>query len=239
MIDHIKIMQFADGTLEPNEREKVKKEIDLNPEYQQILNDYIETGDLLNNLGNELKSLELPKNLKNKIFTFNQSNQSNLKREEQSFNIFSFFNIRYSAIAAAFAIVFLGGFYANQLVPPSNNLPIAQQLSEETNIKLRGSNTEFITSFYKWFNEKDFINEVNSKINNLNEGDKFLVETKDKNNASVNFVIGKIIKDTDNKCRAIYYDKKVSLQNSNKSFQISLAVCNENDKWILKAITLN
>ena len=239
MIDHIKIMQFADGTLEPNEREKVKKEIDLNPEYQQILNDYIETGDLLNNLGNELKSLELPKNLKNKIFTFNQSNQSNLKREEQSFNIFSFFNIRYSAIAAAFAIVFLGGFYANQLVPPSNNLPIAQQLSEETNIKLRGSNAEFITSFYKWFNEKNFINEVNSKINNLNEGDKFLVETKDKNNASVNFVIGKIIKDTDNKCRAIYYDKKVSLQNSNKSFKISLAVCNENDKWILKAITLN
>ena len=239
MIDHIKIMQFADGTLEPNEREKVKKEIDLNPEYQQILNDYMETGDLLNNLGNELKSLELPKNLKNKIFTFNQSNQSNLKREEQSFNIFSFFNIRYSAITAAFALVFLGGFYANQLVPPSNNLPIAQQLSEETNIKLRGSNAEFITSFYKWFNEKDFINEVNSKINNLNEGDKFLVETKDKNNASVNFVIGKIIKDTDSKCRAIYYDKKVSLQNSNKSFQISLAVCNENNKWILKAITLN
>lgn len=239
MLDHIKIMQFADGTLEPNEREVIKKEIDSNPEYQQILNDYMKTGDVLNNLGNELRSIELPKDLKNKIYAFNQSKNLKPKIEKQSFNLFSFFNIRYSAITAAFALVFLGGFYANQLVPPSNNLPIAQQLSEETNIKLRGSNAEFITSFYKWFNEKDFINEINSKISNLNEGDKFVVKTKDKNNTSVNFVIGKIIKDTNNKCRAIYYDKKVSLQNSNKSFQISLAVCNENNKWILKAITLN
>lgn len=239
MLDHIKIMQFADGTLESNEREVIKKEIDSNPEYQQILNDYMKTGDVLNNLGNELRSIELPKDLKNKIYAFNQSKNSKPKIEKQSFNLFSFFNIRYSAITAAFALVFLGGFYANQLIPPSNNLPIAQQLSEETNIKLRGSNAEFIASFYKWFNEKDFINEINSKINNLNEGDKFVVKTKDKNNTSVNFVIGKIIKDTNNKCRAIYYDKKVSLQNSNKSFQVSLAVCNENNKWILKAITLN
>lgn len=239
MLDHVKIMQFADGTLEPGEREEVKKEIDSNSEYQKILNDYMKTGDVLNNLGNELRSIELPKDLKNKIYAFNQSKQSNLKINNKSFNLFSLFNIRYSAIAAAFAIVFMGGFYTNQLVPSSNNLPIAQQLSEETNIKLRGSNSEFITSFYKWFNEEDFINQVNLKINNLNEGDKFSVETKDGNNKSVNFVIGRIIRDTDNKCRAIYYDKKVSLQNSNKSFQISLAVCNENDKWTLKAITLN
>ena len=73
MLDEIKIMQFADGTLDPSEKEEVKKQIDNNPEYKKILEDYIYTGELLNNLGNEIKSVPLPKYLDNKIIQFNKS----------------------------------------------------------------------------------------------------------------------------------------------------------------------
>ena len=52
MLDDIKIMQFADGTLNPDEQEHVKNEIDNNPEYQKILKDYMQTADTLAGLGN-------------------------------------------------------------------------------------------------------------------------------------------------------------------------------------------
>lgn len=239
MLDHIKIMQFADGTLDPNESEKVRRQIEQNPEYQKILNDYMQTGDLLNNLGNEIKSLDLPKDLKNKLYTFNQNSKLNIKNNKKFYNIFSIFNFKYSAIAAAFAIFFVSGFYTNQLIPISKNEIEAQQLSYRTDIKLRGSNTEFITSFYNWFDEDNFINEVNLKINKLKKGDKFTLKTKDKSKREINFVIGDYVENTNNKCRITYYDKLVSLQNSSKSFRISLTICNDDDEWTLKQITLN
>ena len=81
MLDEIKIMQFADGTLDPSEKEKVKKQIDNNPEYKKILDDYIYTGELLNNLGNEIKSVPLPEYLDNKIIQFNKPNWSICKKK--------------------------------------------------------------------------------------------------------------------------------------------------------------
>lgn len=245
MLDHIKIMQFADGTLDPNERDEVKKQIDSNPEYQKLLNDYISTADTLAELSNEIKSLDLPQNLKNKINNFNQAQVSKVKVEKKSFNFLNLLNIRYSAIAASFMIVFMAGFYANQLIPAaqltstSNDLPVAQQLSETGKIKLRGSSSEFITNFYQWFDQETFTNEVNLKINKLKEGDKLTLVSKDNKDNQINLIVGKFVEGTNNKCRVIYYDKKVSIINSKTSYQISLIVCKEVDGWELKEITLN
>ena len=79
MLDHIKIMQFADGTLDPAEQDKVKLEIESNPEYQKILKDYTYTADALANLGNEIRSLDLPTDLKSKISNFNQKEKTKIK----------------------------------------------------------------------------------------------------------------------------------------------------------------
>lgn len=43
MQDEIKIMQFADGTLNQSERDNVQKEIKNNPKSKKILDDYIYT----------------------------------------------------------------------------------------------------------------------------------------------------------------------------------------------------
>lgn len=239
MLDHVKIMQFADGTLDPNEREEVRQQIEQSSEYQTLLNDYMKTGDALNNLGNEIRTLDLPEDLKNKLYTFNQNPKLNIKNNKKFYNIFSIFNFKYSAVAAAFAVFFISGFYTNQLIPISKNETEAQQLSDRTDIKFRGSTSEFITSFYNWFDEDNFINEVNLKINNLKEGDTLTLKTKNKSNPEVNFIIGNIIPNTNNKCRITFYDKPVSLQNSNKSFKISLTICKDNGDWKLKKITLN
>ena len=66
MIDETKIMQYADGTLPTEEREEVKKAIEADPKLKELYNSFQETGELLFNLGNEIKSQPLPKNLQEK-----------------------------------------------------------------------------------------------------------------------------------------------------------------------------
>jgi len=56
-------MQYSDGTLPIEEHEEVKKAIEANPKLRELYNSFQETGELLFNLGNEIKSQPLPKNL--------------------------------------------------------------------------------------------------------------------------------------------------------------------------------
>ena len=55
MIDETKIMQYADGTLPEDEKETVKKAIESDPQLQKLLKDYQATGEMLFNLGKEIK----------------------------------------------------------------------------------------------------------------------------------------------------------------------------------------
>ena len=73
MLDEIKIMQFADGTLDPSERDSVQKEIENNPKYKKILDDYIYTAEILSNISKEIKSKPLPESLNSKIYEFNSN----------------------------------------------------------------------------------------------------------------------------------------------------------------------
>lgn len=240
MLDNIKIMQFADGTLDSSEREEVRKQIDTNPEYQKILKDYMDTADILANLGNEIRSVELPNELRNKISTFNQKEKKKTQLKSTSFNFFNIFKLKYSAIAAAFAVVFTFGFYTNQILVNKNQIPSMQTVSDSQNIQLRGSSSETVASFYTWFNEDKFMNSINKKTTSLKIGEKFTAEMVDANNQTVHFIIDKEFKNNDDKlCKIISYDKKVTLENSNKSYYISMAICNENNIWKLIAITLN
>jgi ethanolamine utilization cobalamin adenosyltransferase len=100
MLDDVKIMQFADGTLDPSEREIVQKEIENNPKYKKLLKDYTYTGEILSNISREIKSKPLPKYLENKVIEFNKNSIKTLSKNKLTFNFFNILNIKYSAIAA-------------------------------------------------------------------------------------------------------------------------------------------
>lgn len=240
MLDHIKIMQFADGTLDPAEQDKVKLEIESNPEYQKILKDYTYTADALANLGNEIRSLDLPTDLKNKISNFNQKEKTKIKVEKSFFSFFNIFNIKYSAVAAAFALFFTGGFYTNQMIALNDQTPTMQTVADSGTIKLRGSSSETVTNFYRWFNEENFIQGVNEKIKTIKKGEKFTANVTDMTGTLVYFVLEREFKNKEgNLCKIINYDKKLILEQSNKSYHISLAVCKETEEWKLRAINLS
>jgi len=91
MIDEIKIMQLADGNLDPKDREEVLNAIQADPKLQKVLKDYEFTRDILFLYAQEIKSKPLPEQLLKKIEEFNS--KTKVKKKTSSFsdflNIFS------------------------------------------------------------------------------------------------------------------------------------------------------
>jgi len=91
MIDEIKIMQLADGNLDPKDREEVLNAIQADPKLQKVLKDYEFTRDILFLYAEEIKSKPLPEQLLKKIEEFNS--KTKVKKKTSSFsdflNIFS------------------------------------------------------------------------------------------------------------------------------------------------------
>ena len=104
MIDETKIMQYADGTLPEDEKETVKKAIASDPQLQKLLKDYQATGEMLFNLGKEIKSQPLPSSLQKKLKIINKERERS-SDGKKSFIFFKIPKIAYAGIAAVFAFV--------------------------------------------------------------------------------------------------------------------------------------
>ena len=236
MLDEIKIMQFADGTLDPSEKEKVKKQIDNNPEYKKILDDYIYTGELLNNLGNEIKSAPLPEYLDNKIIQFNKSTSKIKTESKLSFSFLNIFNIKYSAIAAAFCFVFMGGFFANQFVMNQNpTYQVTQQANKSYNLDFRGGSSSI--NFYNSFNEKKFNEEINLIANKLKKNEEFEISISESEKAKFQHIDS--FKDkNNNECKVIKSLKKIKITVDGNDNLFSLTICKNKNYWSLTAINI-
>jgi len=86
MIDEIKIMQLADGNLDPKDREEVLNAIKADPKLQKVLKDYEFTRDILFLYAEEIKSKPLPEQLLKKIEEFNS--KTKVKKKTSSFSDF-------------------------------------------------------------------------------------------------------------------------------------------------------
>lgn len=237
MLDEIKIMQFADGTLDPSEKEKVKKQIDNNPEYKKILEDYIYTGELLNNLGNEIKSAPLPKYLDDKIIQFNTSTSRFKTESKLSFSFLNIFNVKYSAIAAAFCFVFMGGFLTNQFIVVNQNSTsqITQQASKSHNLDFRGGSSSI--NFYNSFNEKKFNEEINLIATKLKKNEEFEILISEREKAKFQHIDS--FKDkNNNECKVIKSLKKIKITVDGNDNLFSLTICKNKNYWSLTAINI-
>ena len=188
MLDEVKIMQFADGTLEPSEREAVQKEIEKNPEYKKMLDDYIYTGELLSNLSKEIKSKPLPTYLSNKIFEFNKNKIELFNKKQSNFNFSNIFKIKYSAVAAGFALFFVGGYTTSHYLIAEkeqtiamrevknieNNQPIFRGAKKNTELNLDQSE-----NFYQIFNIEKFNKEINIQIKKAKINQKIKIKFSD------------------------------------------------------------
>lgn len=247
MLDEIKIMQFADGTLNPSEREAVKKEIENNPEYKKILEDYIYTGEILNNLGKEIKSKPLPAYLSNKIFEFNKNKVQFVKKKQFNFNFLDIFKIKYSAVAAGFALFFVGGYTTSHyLITDKTDFRNMQEVKNNTDNQpiFRGAKKNIETGldssaeFYQIFNIEKFNKEINAKIKNAQNNEKLKIQFT--NNNSIELVVGNNFKNNkDQNCKNLNLQKKIKITETSDMVNASISICSQNKEWKFVSINLN
>ena len=247
MLDDVKIMQFADGTLNPSEREAVKEEIENNSEYKKILEDYIYTGEILNNLGKEIKSKPLPTYLSNKIFEFNKNKVQFVKKKQFNFNFFDIFKIKYSAVAAGFALFFVGGYTTSHyLIADKTDYGNMQEVKGTIDNQpiFRGAKKNIETSldssaeFYQIFNIEKFNKEINAKIKNTKNNQKLKIQFS--NNNAIELVVGNNFKNNkDQNCKNLNLQKKIKITEINEPVNASISICSQNNEWKFVSINLN
>jgi hypothetical protein len=238
MLDDVKIMQFADGTLDPSEREIVQKEIENNPKYKKLLKDYTYTGEILSNISREIKSKPLPKYLENKVIEFNKNSIKTLSKNKLTFNFFNILNIKYSAIAAVFCITFMSGYFTNQILVDTNSKHQISIKFSEPSKDFRSSNTNNIfIDFYATFNEKKFNEEINLIANKLKKDQKFEISISEGQKFKFQY-IEDFKNKKNNNCKIIKSDKKVKLTSNGLENEISLTICQNNNYWTLTNINI-
>ena len=252
MIDETKIMQYADGTLPLEEREEVKKAIEADPKLKELYNTFKETGDLLFKLGNEIKSQPLPQNLQDKVDILKTWKKPKTK-EFGSFNFFGLFKVQYAGIAAAFCLMFVGGFYTNTYVAslddgktktvmmtqkidaPKKELKFRSIPSAEEDLSTR------ITNLYKYFDQEQFIEEINSKIDELNVNDEFESSLEDNLGKKIKFIFVENFKaENGQNCKKISFNEPLILSNIDMpGTNVTLDICKISDNYELSSINLS
>ena len=250
MIDETKIMQYADGTLPIEEHEEIKKAIEADPKLKELYNNFQETGDLLFKLGNEIKSKPLPKNLQDKANIIKNWNKPLIK-ETGSFNFFGLFKIQYAGAAAAFAMFFVGGFYTNTFVASLNSdskktvMMATQKIDAPKEVKLRGMPNRDedistrVTNLYRYFDEEQFINDINSKIDKVNLNDEFLSSLEDNDGKKVRFILVENFNIKGNNCKKVQFNEPLKLSNNDQGTDVSLDICKINNSYEISSINLS
>jgi hypothetical protein len=249
MIDETKIMQYADGTLPLEEHEEVKKAIEADPKLKELYNSFQETGDLLFKLGNEIKSQPLPQNLQDKADIL-KTWKKPVAKELGSFNFFGLFKVQYAGIAAALCLMFAGGFYTNTFVASlddgkTKTVMMTQKIDSPKELKLRGlpSSEEDlstrVSNLYKYFDEDQFIQDINSKIDTLEINDEFESSLEDNDGKKVKFLLVENFESNGKECKKIIFNQPLKLSKNDQGSNVSLDVCKINNNYEISSINLS
>ena len=250
MIDETKIMQYADGTLPIEEHEEDKKAIEADPKLKELYNNFQETGELLFNLGNEIKSQPLPKNLQekaNRIKTWKKP----VAKEFGSFNLFGLFKIQYAGVAAACCLMFVAGFYTDTFISGKNTksgnevIALNQSIDAPKNLKFRGMPKEDedlstrITNLYRYFNQDQFIQDINLIIDDIEINGEFETSLEDNDGKRIKFLLVENLNANGNNCKKIEFNKPLKLSESDQGTGVTLDICKIDNNYEITSINLS
>ena len=250
MIDETKIMQYADGTLPIEEHAEVKKAIEADPKLKELYNTFKETGDLLFKLGNEIKSQPLPKNLQDKVDILKTWNKPIVK-ENNSLNFFGLFNIQPAGMAAAFAMFFVGGIYvdnfisgkdvgkSNQVTALTQKIDVPKDLKFRSMPKTDEDLSTRVTNLYRYFNADQFIQDINSKLDNLELNDEFESSLEDNDGKKVKFILVENFNANGNNCKKVAFNEPLKLSSNDQGTDVSLDICKINNNYEILSINLS
>ena len=250
MIDEAKIMQYADGTLPIEEHEEVKKAIEADPKLKELYNNFQETGDLLFKLGNEIKSKPLPQNLQDKADII-KTWKKPVTSEFGSFNFFGLFKIQYAGVAAACCLMFVGGMYADTFISGTSTTnsnqvtAMNQKIDAPKDLKFRGMPSAEedlstrVTNLYRYFDEEQFLEDINSKIDTLELNEEFESSLEDNDGKKVRFILVENFNANGNDCKKVIFNEPLKLSSNDQGTDVSLDVCKINSNYEISSINLS
>jgi hypothetical protein len=250
MIDEVKIMQYADGTLPIEEHEEVKKAIEADPKLKELYNSFQETGDLLFKLSNEIKSKPLPQNLQDKADIIKIWKKP-VTSEFGSFNFFGLFKIQYAGVAAACCLMFVGGMYADTFISGTSTTnsnqvtAMNQKIDAPKDLKFRGMPSAEedlstrVTNLYRYFNADQFLQDINSKLDTLEINDEFDSFLEDNDGKKVKFILVENFNANGNGCKKVRFNEPLKLSNIDQGTDVSLDICKVDNNYEISSINLS
>ena len=250
MIDETKIMQYADGTLPIEEHEEVKKAIEADPKLKELYSSFQETGDLLFKLGNEIKSQPLPKDLQEKANIIKKWKKP-VAKEFGFFNFFGLFRIQYAGVAAACCLMFVAGFYADTFISGKNTksgnevVALNQSIDAPKDLTFRSMPKEDedlstrVTNLYKYFNQDQFIQDINLTIDNLEINEEFETSLEDNDGKRVKFLLVENFNANGNNCKKVAFNEPLKLSGSDQGTDVTLDICKINNNYEISSINLS
>ena len=96
-----------------------------------------------------------------------------------------------------------------------------------------------ITNLYKYFDQDQFIQDINSKIDALEINNQFETSLEDHDGKKVKFFLVENLKINDNNCKKVAFNEPLRLSENDQGTNVTLHVCKINNKYEISSINLS
>ena len=109
-----------------------------------------------------------------------------------------------------------------------------QKIDTPKELKLRGMpNTDEdlstrVTNLYRYFDEEQFLNDINSRIDNMNLNDEFESSLEDNDGKKVRFILVENFNTNGNDCKKVKFNEPLKLSSNDQGTDVSLDICKIN-----------
>jgi hypothetical protein len=96
-----------------------------------------------------------------------------------------------------------------------------------------------VTNLYRYFDEELFLNDINSKIDNMNLNDEFESSLEDNDGKKVRFILVENFNANGNSCKKVIFDEPLKLSSNDQGTDVTLDICKINNNYEISSINLS
>jgi len=96
-----------------------------------------------------------------------------------------------------------------------------------------------ITNLYKYFNQDQFIQDINSTIDNLEINEEFETSLEDNDGKRVKFLLVENFNANGNSCKKVAFNEPLKLSESDQGTDVTLDICKINNNYEISSINLS
>ena len=96
-----------------------------------------------------------------------------------------------------------------------------------------------VTNLYRYFDEDQFLQDINSKIDTLELNDEFESSLEDNDGKKVKFILVENFNANGNDCKKVRFNEPLKLSSNDQGTDVSLDICKINNNYEISSINLS